>query len=132
MCCLFTDQSALGLFAVSRTVALPITEWFLADRLARGRRVGALSVAGRLFADCVALGAGSLLTVLDWAAHLTLRLVTLDLTLGASKLLAAGRAARLLTNRLADLVADRRGTFPLTPVIQIRQRGEEGIVSEHG
>jgi hypothetical protein len=125
---LFADQGAFGLLAVGRTVALPVAERLLADRLARGRRVGAFSVAGGLLADRVAFRAGALLAVLDRAAHLALRLVAFDLTFRAPELLAPGRAARLLANRLADLVADRRRALPLASVGRVG-RGVLGRVS---
>jgi len=111
--CLLAHQSAFGLLAVSRAVALPVTEWLFADRFASRGGVGALGVARRLLADRVAFWAGSLFAVFDRAAHLALGLVTLDLTLGAAQLLAARGAARLLADRLADLIADRGRALPL-------------------
>ena len=124
----FTNKSAAWLLAVGWAVALPVAERLLADRLARGRRVGAFSVAGGLLADRVAFRAGALLAVLDRAAHLALRLVAFDLTFRAPELLAPGRAARLLANRLADLVADRRRALPLASVGRVG-RGVLGRVS---
>jgi hypothetical protein len=81
---LLAHQSAFRLLAVSRAVALPVTKWLFTDRLARRGWVGALRVARWLLADRVAFGAGTLLAVFDGAAHLALRLVAFDLTLGAS------------------------------------------------
>lgn len=77
---LFADQSAFGLLTVGRTMTFPVAEWLLADRLTGGRRVRALSVAGRLLANSIAFRAGTLLAVLNRAAHLTLWLVAFDLT----------------------------------------------------
>ena len=114
---LLTDQRTFRLLAIGRAVAFPVTKRLLADALACRSRVRALSVACRLFANGVTFRAGTLFTMLDRAAHLTLWLVTLDLTLRASKLLAASGAARLLTNWFAYLVADGRGAFPLASVM---------------
>jgi hypothetical protein len=110
---LLANQSALGLLAISGAVALPVAKGLFANRLALRGRVGALSVANGLLAHGVALGAGTLLAVLHRAAHLTFRLIALDLALRATNLLAASGALGLLAHRLAHLVADRAITLPL-------------------
>ena len=77
---LFAHQGALRFLAISWTMALPITERLLTNTFTSRRRVCALCVARRLFADCVTFRAGSLFAVLHRAAHFTLWFITLDLT----------------------------------------------------
>jgi len=67
-----------------------------------------------IFAYGVALGALSNLAVLHGAANLALGFVALDLTLGATEFLAAGRALRGLAHGLADLVTYWLVALPLT------------------
>lgn len=80
----FTYQGTFGLLAISRAVALPITEGFLADRLTCRGWVRALCVASWLLADSITLRASSLLAVLHGAADLAFWLIALDLALRAT------------------------------------------------
>jgi hypothetical protein len=86
-------------------VALPVTDWLLADGFAGRLRVGALGVAQRIFADGVALRALADFAVLHRAAYFTFWLIALDFTLGATEFLAARGALWRLADGLADLVA---------------------------
>jgi len=110
---LLAHEGTLGLLALGRPVALPVAQGLFANRLALRLRVCALGMAHRLLAHGVALGAGTLLAMLDGAADLALRLLALDRTLGATELLATGRALGLFADRLANLVAHRAIAFPL-------------------
>jgi len=110
---LLADESTLRFRAVRRTVALPVAHRLFAHRFADRLGVAALRVAQGILTDCVALRAAALLAVLDRAAHLALRLVALDLALGAAKLLASRRALGRLANGLANLVAHGGVALPL-------------------
>jgi hypothetical protein len=110
---LLANKCALGLLAISRAVALPVAKGLFANRLALGCRVGALGVANGLLADSVTLRAGTFLAVLHRAPNFALWLITLNLALGATDLLAASRALGLLAYRLADLIANGAVALPL-------------------
>merc|ERR1719321_412283 len=81
---LFADESALGFGAVVGAMAFPVTHWFLANGLAFGRRISALSVALWVFTYSLALGASALFAVFDRTTHFTLGFAALDLALGVA------------------------------------------------
>jgi len=105
-------ELALGLGASDGLLALPVALGGFAHRRAHGVGSLALSTAVGRRADGLALGAVLLLAQVLRAAHVALRLVAVDLALGALSLLAVDLALGTLAHRVAHSRAHRVVALP--------------------
>jgi len=129
------DKLALRLGAGDGLLALPVALGGLAHRGADSVGGLALGAAVSRGADGLALGAVLLLAQILRAADVALRLVAVDLALGALGLFAVDLALRALAHRVANGRADRVVALPsaLRVAVALHFRGDgEGGKGEHG
>jgi len=111
---LLTHELTLGARAEGRLLTLPVALGLFAHGGTHGVRSGTGSTTLSGSADSLTLGAVSLLAHVLGASHVTLRLVTVNLTSSTRSLLTMNLALRSLTYRMTLSRADWIITLPST------------------